>query len=108
MKLLISLTFLMLVSCGKTPVVVGPKGDKGDDGKDGLDAIMEIVDPCGDAPGIYDEVLIRMNDGRLLASFSDAASGQNTRFSIIVPGSYVTTDGSNCHFTVNPDLSVSF
>ena len=89
--------------------IVGPqgeKGDKGDSGQDGADAVVELVDPCGDASGIYDEVLLKLGDGTLLASFSDNVNGQNTRFSVLTPGSYVTTDGSNCHFTVNEDYDV--
>lgn len=84
----------------------------GVDGADGHDAPptaftpVQIIDPCGDAPGIWDEVMLKLQNGTLLASFSDNASGQNTRFSVITAGSYVTTDGSNCHFTVDPDLTV--
>lgn len=90
----------------------GPKGDQGEpgqdgapgapgaDGQDGQDAILEVIDPCGDAAGVIDEILIRLTDGRVLCSFSANANGQNTRLSVLPAGSYVTTDGSNCHFTV--------
>lgn len=69
-------------------------------------AISELVDPCGDAAGIHDEVLLRLANGQLLASFSDNANGLNTRFSLIGPGSYQTTDGSGCNFTINADGSI--
>lgn len=62
--------------------------------------ITEIVDPCGDTPNKYDEVLFKTSDGRYVGSFSDTAAGLNTRFSVLPNGSYVTTDATNCHFQV--------
>lgn len=106
-----------------TDGVNGQDGANGADGQDGLDGqdgtngadaplnntdIVEIVDPCGDALGIYDEIFLRMRDGRLVASFSANASGALTRFTILVAGSYQTTDGSGCNFTVNADNSVTW
>lgn len=85
----------------------GIEGDKGDTGATGATAptnpydVVQIIDPCGDAPGIYDEVFLKMQNGILIASFSDNANGNNTRLSLLVNGSYVTTDGSNCHVTVS-------
>lgn len=84
----------------------GPQGDQGETGPQGIPgqaAVLEVLDPCGDAPGIYDEVILRLANGQLLSSFSENANGKNTRFSILTPGNYVTTDGSNCAFSV--DLS---
>jgi hypothetical protein len=63
--------------------------------------VISLIDPCGATPGHYNEVFIKFTNGTMLASFSDSASGNNTRFSVLVPGSYVTTDGTGCHFTVN-------
>jgi hypothetical protein len=62
--------------------------------------IVEIVDPCGDTPSKYDEVLFKTSAGQYVGSFSDNAAGLNTRFSVLPIGSYVTTDGTNCHFQV--------
>lgn len=62
--------------------------------------IVEIVDPCNDAANIIDEVLLVLSNGQVLASMSDAASGQNTRLVVVPPGTYNTTDGSACQFTV--------
>lgn len=62
----------------------------------GYTNIVGIVDICGDAPGIVDEVLLKLSNGRFLASFSDNAAGQNTRFSILGNGNYISTDGSHC------------
>lgn len=74
----------------------------------GYKNIVAIIDPCGDSAGIHDEVLLRLQDNSILASFSDSASGSNTRFSLIDAGSYVTTDGSNCHFTVSASGAVTY
>lgn len=86
----------------------GERGNDGAQGPQGQQAVLEIIDPCGDAANIYDEVLLRLGDGTLLASFSDNSNGKNTRFSVLPPGSYVTTDGSNCMFSVDNDLQVIY
>lgn len=70
--------------------------------------VVSIIDPCGDAPGIYDEVFLKFSNGTVLASFSDNANGDNTRFSLLPAGSYVTTDGSNCHVSVDGSGNVSW
>jgi hypothetical protein len=62
---------------------------------------ISLLNPCGDAPGIYDEVLVRAQDGTIVASFSDNANGKNTRFSVLTAGTYQTTDGDNCVFSIN-------
>lgn len=69
-------------------------------------SIVGIVDPCGDAPGIHDEVFLRLADNSLLASFSDNMDGTNTRFVVIDPGSYQTTDGDNCSFTIDAGFNI--
>lgn len=68
--------------------------------------IVAIVDPCGDSPGIIDEVFLRLKDRSLVASFSNNVNGDYTRFSILAPGNYQTTDGSNCFFTVDQDFNI--
>lgn len=64
---------------------------------------VSIVDPCGTKPNTWNEVFLQLYDGSLLASFSDNASGLNTRFSLITPGNYVTSDGDMCYFTITAD-----
>jgi hypothetical protein len=83
----------------------GLNGSDGLDGVDGQDAnstysIVEVVDPCPTLNGAHDEVLLKLGNGTYLASFSDNISGYNTRFSIISNGSYATTDGTGCSFTI--------
>lgn len=109
-----------LITCGDDSVLVlngtngmnGNNGVNGTDGVDGVDAspsayaVSRIIDPCG-SESSYDEVLLQLGNGDIIASLSDNASGNNTRFSLIGPGSYVTTDGTSCHFTVNSDKTVT-
>lgn len=105
-----------LYGCGKDAAdglpgpagAVGPKGDKGDKGDPGSDAILAIIDPCGDSPTVIDEILIILSDGRVLVSLSEQANGKNTRLALLPPGTYVTTDGSSCTFTVNADSTISY
>lgn len=78
----------------------GTNGTDGVDGLDGADSIIEVIDPCGDGPGV-DEVILRLNDGRLLAWY------QGKGLSVLDPGSYVTTDEQKCRFLVGEDLRVT-
>lgn len=75
---------------------------------EGYSNIVQVIDVCGDNASRVDEVLLKMSDNSILASFSDSASGANTRFSILAPGNYVTSDGTNCAFTVQSDFSVTW
>lgn len=91
----------------------GAQGPAGSDGADGEDAPptpytpVALINPCGDAPGIADEVFILLANGQLIASFSQSANGDNTRFAVLSPGNYVTTDGDNCSFTLSSDGSIT-
>lgn len=69
----------------------------------GYNNIVAILDPCGDKPGVFDEVFVQLADGRILSSFSDNAAGNNTRFSVLTPGNFITTDNSSCKFSVVSD-----
>lgn len=62
--------------------------------------IVDVYDPCG-TQGSWNEVFLHTSDGRYIASFSDNSNGQNTRFTVLQDGSYVTTDGTHCYFTVS-------
>jgi hypothetical protein len=68
---------------------------------EGYGYVAAIVDPCTDHPTKIDEIFLRLSDGSLIASFSDNANGLNTRWSIIQNGTYSTTDGTGCTFTVS-------
>lgn len=67
----------------------------------GYKSIVSIKDPCGAQGNVWNEVFLKLSDGSYVASFSDNASGLNTRFTLLKDGSYVTTDGTNCYFSVS-------
>lgn len=66
----------------------------------GYNNIVQIKDPCG-AQGSYNEVLLKLSNGKYLSSYSENSGGLNTRFAILADGTYRTTDGSGCYFTVS-------
>lgn len=70
--------------------------------------ISQVIDPCNDAPNKYDEVIFKMSNGTYVASFSDNASGLNTRFSVLPVGNYQSTDGTNCRFSVNANGTLTW
>jgi hypothetical protein len=88
----------------------GPAGAPGSDGAPGpagapgADAVVELLDPCGDGPG-HDEVLIRLQDGRLLAHYAD---GRLQFLTLISTGTYVTTDSQRCVFSVSAEGEVTW
>lgn len=88
-------------------------GERGADGTDGADAAptqftpVAIIDPCGKQSN-YDEVLVRLANGQILASFSENSNGKNTRFVLLGAGNYATTDGTNCTFSVDASGNVTF
>jgi hypothetical protein len=88
----------------------GSDGVDGTDGKDGIDGqdgangapaplqpfdVVDIIDPCADSP--LDEVLLKFANGKILAHF---ASGTNQHFTLLNPGNYITTDGTQCRFSI--------
>jgi len=82
----------------------GDRGDKGDTAEIPDFSIVEIIDPCGAAAG-YNEVLLRLKNGTLLAHY---ASGNNQFLVVVPPGSYRTTDGSGCRFSVDQNYNVTW
>jgi len=76
----------------------GEQGPQGEQGTPGEDAILEIIDPCGDAVGKPDEILLVLNDGQILAWYKDIG------LSILICGqTYVTTDSQKCKFRLDAD-----
>lgn len=92
----------------------GTNGTNGSNGTNGANApinpydIAGLINPCGDAPGIYDEVFIKLNNGTVIASFSANNAGDLTRFVVVPAGSYITTDGDNCVFTINSSGIITY
>jgi hypothetical protein len=95
---------LMLSACGKkdapTPTQYVTRVEMSDY------TATAVIDPCGLYPGKINEVLLVLANGHILASFSDNASGLNTRFGLLTPGNYVTSDGTLCYFTIDADYKV--
>lgn len=108
MKIIMLTITLFLYACGQNPSVVVEKETV----TKTLPEVntpytpSELIDPCGDTLNIVDEVLVRLSNNQLLVLFADNVNGDNPRLAIIGPGSYMTSDGSNCHFTVDNDLKV--
>lgn len=92
----------------------GQKGDTGATGAPGQNATpapfspVAIYDPCGNTSGIYDEVFLKLANGKYIAVFSDKANGENTRLSLLEDGNYVTTEGSRCYFSVKDNGTTIF
>jgi hypothetical protein len=64
--------------------------------------VIKFIDPCGDSSS-YDEVILRMSSGELVAYFED---GSRRFLSILSPGVYQTTDAQKCIFKVTNDMEV--
>lgn len=99
-----------ICSDGSHSVVVngsaGAKGDTGASGSNGTNghdspitpySITDVLLPCG-AGGGYDEVLLRLGDGQLLAHFTE---GSREFLSILKPGNYVTASIPACYFSID-------
>lgn len=67
--------------------------------------VIGTYNPCG-VQSPLDEVFLKLSNGRYLASFSDTASGLNTRFVILPDGNFSTTDGFKCKFSVSGNGTV--
>lgn len=98
-----------IISCPEAqPVVIlnGIDGKDGQDGEPALYSVVGLVDPCGDFPG-FDEVLLRLGTGQLLAHYSSGNGNNRVEFlALVEQGNYTTTDGSGCHFSVDSDNQI--
>lgn len=102
------------ITCGDVSVSVddGADGADGVDGVDGTNAtinpysVTEIVDPCGDHAGHFDEVLLKMYNGDIVAYFKD--NGSREFLTIIGAGNYQTTDKQKCNFSVDSNRNITW
>lgn len=108
-KLVATVLALSAVACGR----------HGSDGQDGTNGETKIVHEYIEAPvnpyGIKEiipicgivttgaEVVIKLNNGDLLVSFSNNNQGDFTRIGYILQGTYTTTDQFQCQFEVYLD-----
>lgn len=85
-----------MVQCGVTSSVIN----------NGADApvvqfdVIEYIDPCG-PQGSYDEVLLRLHNGTVLALFTSNMNGDYPRLALIPDGTFTTSDGTSCTFTLS-------
>lgn len=63
--------------------------------------VVQVVKPCPTISGSFPEVLLVLQNRSILASVSSSSSANTTRLSLLSTGSYVTTDGRSCNFTVS-------
>lgn len=62
------------------------------------ESIVEMKDVCGTYPGVYNEILLKTKSGKYVAFFEQSGN----RFLVqLTPGSYRTTDDTNCYFTID-------
>lgn len=64
--------------------------------------VTELIDPCGPSAG-FDEVLIRLSSGELIAYFEN---GGKRFLTVLSPGNYQTTDSQACVFTLDSSFNV--
>lgn len=105
---LLFILLLFVTACGQdgkdgTDGVNGTPGIDGVDGNDGRDGdpgtVITILDPCGDDPGLPDEVILVMANGTYLAWY------KNLGFTVLQEDTvYVTTDWQRCKFKINAGL----
>ena len=59
--------------------------------------IAEVIDPCGDEPGEFDEVIIKLADGSFIAYFQQ---GSKRFLTSLGEGNFITTDSQRCRFII--------
>ena len=105
-----------MICPGQDPVFIhdgsiGPEGEPGEQGEEGEQgargemgepSIIEIIDPCGEESS-YDEILFRLSDDLIYAVYSDK---KKVHLVELIPGHYVTTDGTDCAFIVTDEGEV--
>jgi hypothetical protein len=82
----------------------------GINGADGITPAYSFVSSivaCPANTSAYREVLLCLQNGKILGSFSANMNGDQTRLSFLPTGSYINTDGSSCLFNVSVTASGS-
>lgn len=63
-----------------------------------LGSIAKLIDPCGDHPGHFDEIIIKLGSGSMIAFFESSGKRFLTE---LVDGNYRTTDKQRCNFSIS-------
>lgn len=88
-----------LISCSDGTGAFVSNGRDGLDGEPGSFSIVNSVDPCGDDPNHFDEILLVTAGGDYVAYFED---GGKRFLTILECGKmYRTTDKQACNFKIN-------
>lgn len=69
---------------------------------------VALINPCGASPSGFDEMFIKLQNGMVIASFSDNNTGYNTRMSVLRAGTYQTTDNDACIFTLDSSGNITY
>lgn len=116
---------LFLFSCG-SEIVVGPIGPKGEAGVPGLPCKVTTDDDgstltCADGsyvdvtvthielcPDIiskrFKQYIIKIGHDLFIVSMH----GKKIKYTKVLVGSWVTTDGRNCHFSIDDNMNVTY
>jgi len=87
----------------------GIDGQDGQDGEDGQTpgyTTVDTITPCGNNVA-FKEVLLRLQNGQVLASFSADTGGTMTRLSFLPDGTFMNTDSSGCVFSLSTSVDGS-
>jgi hypothetical protein len=69
-------------------------------------SVAQIIDPCGPTLGEFDEVILKLQNGSLMAHYSH---GNDQFLTLLEPDRhYVTTDDQSCYFYVDVNNNVSW
>lgn len=82
----------------------GNNGNDGSDGAPGDDAEIGVVDPCDDHPTKTDQIFFVIHN----KVFTTSIKSGKPYISQVLPGSYITVDGTNCPYTVDQDGLIAF
>lgn len=108
------LSMMLAISCETTEhitqLVPGPKGKDGALGLTGAtgpkgDAGIIVVNPC-DTKSLFEEVLFITPSG-VVAIFHNEDTGLSY-LTVLPPGQYKTSDSTDCLYTVEPDITVTW
>ena len=85
--------------------IAGLDGAPGKDGEDGKDSVIAVLNPCGQQSD-YDEVFFQFSNGLVYAVYANVKADK-IHLVQLVPGSWITTDGTRCAFDFTSDNTIT-